>query len=176
MRSPQVSELLAGRVADLIAEGDVEHLRLLTLTRRGRDLLKDRARGTGAQAIHAAAAHNRPDIMELLLGAGATLHDAAYERMTPLMFAAAAGSHEALRWILGRSRIEAFHIDALGRSAVHHAAAGGSAACLSALLEARAPRHDAPDGTPDRKRPIEYAREGGHTECVAVLEQWAASA
>lgn len=86
------------------------------------------------------------------------------------MFAAVGGAPKALRWLLDNGAsdlLHIFYVDACGRTALHHAAAGGSVECVQALLDARSAT-----GVPDKagKTPVDYAQEHGHTEVVRLLE------
>lgn len=166
---PTEDEQHAMRIHELIADGDMKRLRAIcSLSPGACDFVHLRHPKTGGTALHAAALHNRPECMPLLLRAGALVDSPTrVEKRTPLMLAAMHGKIEVLRALLA-ARAQVGLVDDRWYTALHHAAASGSTDCVAALLEAGA---DASARRGDRKSAGEVAAEGKHETCVCLLRQ-----
>lgn len=72
------------------------------LLERGADPRQAASNGARVQAIHAAVSSNQPEVVAWLLDAGADVNARQQQDYTPLMGAAANGSHELLDLLLAR--------------------------------------------------------------------------
>ena len=134
--------------------GDAEAVQLL---------LDGGASGSGADTLAAAMQAGAPDVVRKLLDAGAV----PGEPDGLVLFAVQEGDAELLQRLLSDLPVDVDAQDARGMSALHHAADGGELEICELLLDAGA--HC------DRSRlgycptPRQFAKRGGHDECVELL-------
>ena len=134
--------------------GDAEAVQLL---------LDGGASGSGADMLAAAMQAGAPDVVRKLLDAGAV----PGEPDGLVLFAVQEGDAELLQRLLSDLPVDVDAQDARGMSALHHAADGGELEICELLLDAGA--HC------DRSRlgycptPRQFAKSGGHDECVELL-------
>jgi len=150
-------------VADAAQRGDIEVVR--ELLRDGADV--NAAQGDGMTALHWAAMHDRPDMVELLVYAGAntgaTTRLGAYR---PLHLASQRGQAAAIRALVEAGA----EVDAETRTGVaplHFAAASGEVDAVGALLEAGAEldRRDSGSG----RTPLVFATATNRLEVIDQL-------
>lgn len=126
-------------------------------------LLAGGASGSGADTLAAAMQAGAPDVVRMLLDAGAV----PGEPGGLVLFAVQEGDTELLQRLLSNLPVDVDAQDARGMSALHHAADGGELEICELLLDAGA--HC------DRSRlgycptPRQFAKSGGHDECVELL-------
>lgn len=122
-------------VADAAGRGDVA--RVKQLLRDGADV--NAARGDGMTALHRAAAAGDPDLIDVLLYAGAAVEAGTrIGRYTPLHVAAREGRAEAVARLLAAGADPEARTANSGAMPLHLAAASGSGASVTALLAAGA--------------------------------------
>ncbi|MDA0327934.1 MAG: ankyrin repeat domain-containing protein [Gemmatimonadetes bacterium] len=160
--------LLAGAVAeapvaDAAQRGDVEVVR--ALLQRGADV--NAAQGDGMSALHWAAMNGRPDMVDILLYAGA--NQAATTRLggyTALHLASRAGHAVAVERLL-QGNADPSLVTSTGVSALHYAAASGAGDAVYALV-----RHGAvidARARADEQTPLMWATAFNRVEAMRVL-------
>jgi len=118
---------------------------------------------TGGAAIHAAAQHCA-DAIPILLRAGARVDSPTrLKKQTPLMVAAMHGNVASLRSLLAAGA-RPWIVDTSCRTALHHAAGAGSAACVGALLpEMEEVREACPASAPPRGHNSSWRKRSIHS-------------
>ncbi|MGE0816327.1 MAG: ankyrin repeat domain-containing protein [Vicinamibacterales bacterium] len=123
--------------------------------------------GDGSTALHWAAYGGQPEMVRLLLAAGADVTAATrLGGLTPLMMAARAGDAEAVTLLLD-AKAEAVTPNANGTTPMMFAAAAGSAAAVR-LLAGRGADVNAADAT-NGQTPLMFAAAQGRVEAVRTL-------
>src|SRR5688572_16743107 len=94
------------------------------------------AQGDGMTALHWAAEHGNPEMVQALLKAGAKVSSVTrIGSYTPLHLASKAGNAAAVKFLLGAGSDVKATTTTSGVTALHLAAAGGNADVVTALLE-----------------------------------------
>jgi uncharacterized protein len=140
-------------------------------TMMGRDLVY-----TGVTPLWLAAGYGDVEAVKLLLAHGAraeTADTASFSQETALMRAARSGTGPIVD-LLVRDGAVLERRDSRGCTALWHAASGGGATALRALIR-RGARVDVPAGEPfgnpigGPRTPLQWAAEYGHSEAVRML-------
>jgi ankyrin repeat protein len=150
-------------VADAAERGDVESVR--ELLRSGADV--NAAQGDGMSALHWAARTDSPELVDVLLYAGANTESTTrLGGYTPVHLAARAGSADALdRLLAGGAKADAR--TTTGVAAAHFAASSGVAASVETLV-----RHGADVDVrtvADEQTPLMWATALNRVETIRVL-------
>lgn len=157
-------------VADAAERGDVEAVK--ELVRKGADV--NLAQGDGMTALHWAAARNQPELVQVLVKAGAKLESTTrIGAFTPLHVAAREGSVAATQALLvAGAKVDA--ASTVGTTPLHFAALGGNPQVVAALIEKGADVNAAEPAY--GQTPLMLAAAQGRTEAVKVLLQHGANA
>lgn len=126
----------------------------------------DEADEDGWSALHAAAVFDRPDVVQRLLSAGATVDARSDGGFTPLLNAARA-SPPVLRALLAAGADPDARAD-IGWRPIDRLAEHGNAAGLRVLLEATRQHVDVRDSEHDSTALMDAA-EAGSLDCVELL-------
>lgn len=123
--------------------------------------------GDGSTALHWAAYNSQPEMVKLLLAAGANVHaKSRLGGLTPLMMAAKAGD-AAIVSLLVAAKSDVITPNANGTTPLMFAAAGGNADAVRTLLDAGA-AVNAADIT-NGQTALMFAAAQGRTEAVTLL-------
>ena len=113
-----------------------------------------------------ASAKDYAPLAQTLLDHGADPNQQDIYGWTPLIRAAHEGHDDTLRVLLGSEQTELSTRDESGQTALHHAAVGGHATAVDALLRAGA-KADVQNAA--GRTPRELAARNGHTSLVEML-------
>jgi ankyrin repeat protein len=150
-------------VADAAQRGDADVVR--QLLRNGADV--NAAQGDGMSALHWAAMNGRPDIVGVLLYAGANPESTTrLGGYTALHLASRAGQAGAIARLL-EGKANAGAVTATGVTALHFAAAAGRPGAVDALVQYGA-EVDAPT-TADAQTPLMWATAFNRLETMKAL-------
>ena len=118
------------------------------------------------QLLEAAECGN-PELLSLLITAGADVNKADKYGMTPLRAAACNGHTECVRHLLAAPGIDVNKADKYGRTPLYTAARNGYAECVRHLLAA--PGIDVNKADRYGRTPLRAAAGNGYAECVRLL-------
>lgn len=121
-----------GELFSAIAEGDLQHVRLLLELKP--KLLNEKFLRSADSPLHHAAWHGQPDVLVLLLEKGALLDSLNHHKQTPLMLACKNGRisciERLVEWGANVLMFDASH----GRTCLHYTAKSGHILCLQKVL------------------------------------------
>lgn len=170
-RQPEITGMLRSEAGDLdvfeaAALGDCERLRELL----AHDAMQVwTVSADGWAPLHLASAFAGPDAVRLLLEHGAHAHQVSHnpQRNQPLHAAIALGNSIETVCLLLEAGVDVNATQAGGFTPLHQAAAAGKRELVAFLLDRGARQELRCD---QGKSAVDYARERGHSEVLAMLE------
>ncbi|CAJ1374166.1 unnamed protein product [Effrenium voratum] len=122
-------------------------------------------RCSGRGAVHSAAASGHPEVVQLLLQAGAEKHKADADGLTAMHLAALMGQRSVIE-VLCHAGCDMDQVNRYGRTALHFAALQSREEVLSCLLEAKADKDKCDD---EGRSPMHVAALAGAEGVVRLL-------